>query len=282
MAIMWSPKCACTSIVDYASHCNFDYNKDEIVKRDYSTQKSTSNHRKALNEHNFKMGFQQVSELVKSGECESIAISTRDPASRLSSAFVNKFLVSHGKPKYPDRIFSENSLWPRRLVEQCAEIRYPGIPIPKAQGKNVDICLAQLFMYITDERVELDNINSHFAPQLIHKSSFQNLKKLMSCTQLFWIRTEHFADDLSFINHSLEVPNYIPPRTNESSLPTGWTKSSEVKNAFSQISELTESKIVPSREVTVKLIEDNKIRFENKWSLDLRLMKYLNRNSKHS
>ena len=212
------------------------------------------------------MTLRQVATLVKKKTCKSIVVATRNIASRFNSAYINKYLTKYGKP-----IDTHKFSFPKTLAMDAAQYDYDGIVKPTFRDGCPDICLAQLFMYISDHRVELKNVNAHFTPQVINENELKLLADTLYEAETYQLRVEHFSQDLQFINTSLETCGYIPPRSNESTLPPNWSKCDDLQCAFKQSSELKRLGIIPSPKVTSQIMESNKSRYLNTWKSDIEL-----------
>lgn len=270
LSVMWSPKCACTSVVEYVSHYNF-HNCSE-----YSEQK-----RRLLADTGFNLNINNLKDLINKGECQHLAVSTRDPIKRITSAFLNKFLYRYGKPVYPNAIAAATP-WPAEFVKQCAVHTYSDIPPAICQSGNIDICLARVITFLSSNSTNLAKVNSHFRPQIINKNQLNFIKEISKKVSTYWIRTEKFSSDLEFLNNQLSVPAYVPDRANESSLPKGWTTSEKAEDTYKQISELTKMKLSITSKSTEQLIESNNLPFKEKWDFDYKLLSFLKKNAIYS
>jgi hypothetical protein len=83
LVIFWSPKCACTAVVDWFFNIQgFD---DRPQKRNW------------LAESGYLYSYKQAMHLVNDLEYKSVQF-TRDPYGRAVSAYLNKFYIYQNKP----------------------------------------------------------------------------------------------------------------------------------------------------------------------------------------
>lgn len=257
LLIAWSPKCACTSIARWAAELNG------------LEQDNQNNHacRLALRTEGYKLNISAAIN-APTGARESIAIAYRNPLARLVSAFVNKFVISNGKPIQPVNLHARN-LFPIKHIIQSSTTSYKGINSPSysIDPPTANISLAHFLSYIADESIPLDSLNPHFRPQLISLSSLRQLLHLMDKRFVFPLKTERFVDDLTRINTFIGA-DYIPPKSNESSLPSGWIRTDDIRAAFMSSKELINERVVPSISAASSFLEKGNITLSERFCHD--------------
>lgn len=257
LLIAWSPKCACTSIARWATELNgLERNNQNNHAR-----------RVVLRTEGCKVNISAAVNAPME-TWESIAIAYRNPLGRLVSAFVNKFLISNGKPVKPANLHARN-LFPVRHIIQSSTSSYEGIKDPSysIDPPTANISLAHFLSYITDESVPLDLLNPHFRPQIINRPSLQQLLRLMEKRFVFPLKTERFVNDLARINAFIGS-DYIPPRSNESALPNGWIRTDDVDATFLSTEELLSERIVPTVAAASSFLEKRNISLSERFCHD--------------
>ena len=234
--ITWSQKCACTALSRWIRHS---------FHEGASCPKGTSMRTYlAKTGYNFK-DINKLKPLISSerSEINKVIISYRDPASRITSSFINKFHV------YEDRtIFDGNKKIQSFAKEFSAKVtkdlnRHHGIIRPEG-----DFSLREMILFLWERKCNgrLSDVNPHFTPQLL---SNKELNVIKSCSnraiRLFPLKVELLQNDLQIINNTLDI-HYIPPRMNSTSTPgQDWSFSDSAELIDLPLSKLYEYKIIP-------------------------------------
>ena len=234
--VSWSQKCACTAISRWIKR-SFDEGRD--------CPKT-----KSMRAYLAKAGLQykdpsQLKELT-SGEqpaANKIIISYRDPASRITSTFVNKFHVYENRPIFDGtkKIQKFSKKFSTDLSEDLNRHK-------DTRREKGDFSLREmiLFLWKLKRRGSLDSVDPHFKPQLLDKNQLDSIK---SCsgqhTRLFPLKVESLNSDLKYINDELDF-NYFPPYINSTSLPTDeWSFSNSAELVDIPLSKLYADKVIP-------------------------------------
>jgi len=202
LVIGWSPKCACTAATDWI--VNGILRPQTPVKKEmaYLIQEGFALQESAkATSLIFDKGFKPV-------------IFTRDPAARIVSAYINKFICRNGRPlRYPKKFEQFAITFINRLYKQN-----------NYEGVYKGITFVEFLNYIDFCMSKQKKINHHWTPQVSGLTS--EFMELIASNQCLVVRQESFEHDLKNINTTLGF-NYIPGPRNVSLWPKGWPLASQ-------------------------------------------------------
>ncbi len=254
-ALTWSPKCACTTvsglIAQYVSKPG-EFGKETKRLRPYLQKKGV----------NIK-GHKKMENLFDEQKLDRFAVMTRDPLSRLVSAFTNKFLIRFNKKNKLLEIARRGKYeaFSLKFIKDCAEsgISLHGkIPLVMDSGVN-DFSLAYFLHYINHEDVNIISIDDHFSPQIKTKSTLQLYSRIRDSVNEFKIiRVESLNSDLQELEKMLDF-KFTQIHRNKSPLPEGWQKSDDPAIVELSTKELTENKQMPTRKALHSYLQLNGI-----------------------
>lgn len=197
LVIGWSPKCACTAICDWLVH--------GVIK----PASFTGTSRIYLEKNGYLASPKKATALILEHGFKSIFF-TRDPANRIVSAFINKFIVRSGKAlRTPDRF--EN--FATMLIDDLYKLN-------NYTGDYKGISFLEFITYI--DRILLEkqkHLNAHWSPQVEGLS--EELKQRIQAGKCFMVKQESFQHDLKNVNFALGF-DYLPPHLNVSDWPRLW------------------------------------------------------------
>ena len=221
-----------------------------------------------------KANMKQLSK-ISMADSENIAIAYRDPLPRMVSAFANKFLIARGAVKSPE-LLVKNGKFPIDHIMKSSMYSYEGIQTPcTSQDPPIaNISLAHFLAYVTDPAVPAASINPHFRPQLLSQKDLDDLLGLMDQRSVFPLRVERFASDLHKINMAVES-NFMPERSNESSLPSGWLGSDDIDSVFMDIEQLSHERIVPTAVAAQAFLDSRNASIFSRFQFDFKLFDVL-------
>ena len=199
LVICWSPKCACTAICDWLVN--------GVIKPPTPIK---GNNRLFLRDNGY---FQQANTALPYIFDHGFTpiLFTRNPLSRLESAFLSKFVFGKNKP-----IASAENLEQFTLNTINAYYGHIGY-----SGEYRGIALLELLDYVADciKNNRLDLIDHHWAPQTL--ALVDETYALMKGKR-FLVKQENFYHDLKNINCALGL-TYLPPHLNKTMQPADWT-----------------------------------------------------------
>ena len=272
LAIVWSQKCACGAIASWTKQAirpidDFDNSPDPIFG---------ANARLNLQHRGYNFHLYNLNALTKLNLVNAVAVATRDPLSRMRSAFLNKFLIYRKKEirKFSKlELFSQNFL---KLAEKTPLQVLPNSIQFMEKNNSFVISMASFIEAIAvEEQIRL--IDGHFKPQLTEKRHLETISKLDNKIPIFPLRTEFLSDDFMELNKFLGL-DYVPPKDNVSDLPEGWRYSDLSESVAMSNQDLIRSKIVPTKNALQKWIETNtevKNSFLKRFKWDYQLREYL-------
>ena len=207
IVVLWSPKCACTSVVDWFYTGVLQLDK-KISKRVFLTE----NH--LATAHQAKL-------YCENDGYKSVAV-VRNPTSRSSSAYLNKFLYRNGKP-----ISGYDGLetLSQTLYTQFKE--YDNIETEEYVG----LSFYDYLRFIKHIQKTHKKINDHWNIQFSENMEFD-----------FLVKVEDFNTQLASVNDKLGISDYIPRRLNSTGNPG--------------LDDLGEHEVV-DKTSSVKLLNDN-------------------------
>lgn len=230
LVVLWSPKCACTAVVEWFLHIA-------------QIQTSARNKRWWLAENGYLYTYRQTRHLVEDLGYTSVQF-TRDPYSRSVSAFVSKFCVYKGKPltQIDDlEPFSKKFIQSYEAEQDDNAVLFRGLSF---------IAYLQHVQRLMEEHNVIDR---HWDTQLPRDVAFRLKPDYI-------VRTEHFETDLQYVNSSLGFPDYIPEKRNATAWPEGFSVVEGDEAATNSLSILRNKKILQNdnllNKTSMKLIRD--------------------------
>ena len=233
--VLWSQKCACTALSRWIKHC-FDEAED--------CPKGTSA-RTYIADKGFNFSDLQNLKAFLSGDkptAKTMIVSYRDPASRITSSFVNKFHV------YENRTIFDGGKKMQGFSRQFAKDLKQELQSAKhLKRKMGDFSLRDMIIYLHQKRSELHTINDHFTPPIDQQDHLDIIKAACQdkATSIFPLRVEKLSQDLKKINRHIHQ-KFVPRHLNNTELPgPEWSLSESADLVASPISSLFENKIIP-------------------------------------
>lgn len=234
--VTWSQKCACTSLSRWIKYS---------FKEGQQCPKATSMRTYLAKEgHNHKdINKLKLFTCKKSPKVNTIIVSYRDPASRITSSFVNKFHIYENRTIFDGK--KKVQTFAKEFSDKITPSLYRNHGTRREHG---DFSLRDMILFLWECKQSggLREVNPHFTPQLLSK---KQLNAITSCDnngiRLFPLKVESFQDDLIAINKVLDI-NYTPPYTNSTSLPDqDWAFSDSADLVDLPLSKLYADKVIP-------------------------------------
>ena len=216
-----------------------------------------------LNEqgYNYK-SFNKIKDLLSQNTpVEHLIVSHRDPIKRMTSSFVNKFLIRGKKGLILP--FNQNKLegFAIKFLDKFHDISLKTCNQADSKSpKDTAIMRFSLESFIATaihKSINRKKLNGHFAPQIINKSQWETYESLVSAsTNVYPLRVENFDSDLGKINRSMGLENFLPDKKNSTNLPDSqWQFSSGIQASRAKIQELCEQKIIPKSSSLEQLLD---------------------------
>ena len=232
--VLWSQKCACTSLSRWIRH-SFEEAKTCAKGTSARTHLANTGH-----------DFKDINNLrsLTCGErpvANKIVVSYRDPASRITSSFVNKFHV------YENRTIFDGQKKIQGFSRKFGEALTQDLRQTKgAKRKPGDFSLKEMILFLYRHRDGLDAINAHFTPQLHSKAQLQAIQSSdRAKIQIFPLRVENLRNDLKTINQRLKL-RYLPASMNSTATPgDDWVFSESAELVDWPVSHLFREKVIP-------------------------------------
>lgn len=272
LAILWSPKCACGAIGNWAKAAISDFddfhaNPDPVFGADA---------RFNLNRRGYNLNLYNLKALIKANSVKIVGVSTRDPVSRMRSAFINKFLI-HRRNVLRNfsqlEIFSKDFIRHTRRTPLATTAR--AIKINKANDMFT-ISLASFIEAAAIEK-EIRFIDSHFKPQLLERNHLETITSIDRNIAILPLRTEHLKEDLSALNKITGI-DYLPAKDNASELPDGWNISESESSVCMKNKDLIKNRIIPSLQALKSWLKTNsqvEQVFTDRFAWDYKLREFL-------
>ena len=205
--------------------------------------------------HNFK-DINKLKSLTTTEQpkANKIIISYRDPASRITSSFINKFHVYENRTIFDGKKKIQG--FSKELATAITQSINQKYERPRNEG---DFSLREMILFLWECKVNgsLEAINPHFTPQLISKKYLDVIKLCGTSTRLFPLKVESLRDDLEFINNALSF-SYIPPHMNSTSKPgKKWSFSDSADLVDLPLSKLYAKKVIPKSNSLRKALEQD-------------------------
>ena len=166
--VLWSQKCACTSLSRWIRH---SFEEAKTCAKGTSTRTHL-----AYTGHDFK-DINNLQSLTY-GErpvANKIVVSYRDPASRITSSFVNKFHIYENRNIFDGQKKIQG--FSRKFGEALTQDLRQATGVKRKPG---DFSLKEMILFLYRHRDGLDSINAHFTPQL---HSQAQLKAIQAATE---------------------------------------------------------------------------------------------------
>lgn len=278
--ILWSEKCACSSLVYWIEH-NFQ-----------ELSQCSGKPRAYLNKEGYN--YNQLSEaselLSNSNAIEHLIVSHRDPVKRMTSSFVNKFLIrgeqGHVLPLVPQKLqrFSKEFLETFDSLQRKNKKNGRGQKRKKRKTNHDSIImrlsLKKFLSTITHPTTDRDALNGHFSPQITNQNQWDDYTKIVEASKAVHpLRVESFDRDLELINQSMGFDNFLPEKKNSTRLPSEeWTFSEQAETSVFTLAELCNMKTVPKGASLQKLLTTKsnlESRFKNTFKFDYQLAQKL-------
>lgn len=179
IVVFWSPKSACTSIVDW-----FYYG---ILKLD------TQSHRREFLTEHYLSTVPQAKLYCDNDGYKSVAF-VRNPISRSASAYLNKFLY---RKKKPIQEYNNLETFSQVLYDQFKEYDYI------ETEEYVGLSFYDYLRFVNHMQKNKEEINDHWNIQYSENLKFD-----------FLVKVEDFNTQLASVNDKLGITNYIPKKLN--------------------------------------------------------------------
>lgn len=196
LVAFWSPKCACTSVVDWFFAVNGFADRSEK--------------RKWLAENGFLYNYRQARHLVLDLDYRSVQF-TRDPHGRAISAYLNKFYIYKNKP-----LRELNSLedFSQKFINSYNS--YKGMSTHTLHGLSFIDYLEFVEYLISKNKV----INHHWDTQLPRDVSVRTKPS-------YFVKQENFGEDLTKVNSAFGFESFIPRNKNKTEYPANYVNSED-------------------------------------------------------
>lgn len=279
--ILWSEKCACSSLVYWIEHNFQELSQCPGKPRAYLNKEG----------YNYNQLGEASEFLANNAAIEHLIVSHRDPIKRMASSFVNKFLIrgeqGHILPLVPQKLqrFSKDFLETFDSLQRKNRKKNRTQKSRKRKTNHASIImklsLKKFVSTITHPTTDRDALNGHFSPQITNQSQWDDYSKIVDASKAVYpLRVESFDQDLERINQSMGLDNFLPEKKNSTRLPNeDWTFSEQVETSVFNLAELCEMKTVPKGASLHKLLRsksnlDN--RFKDTFQFDYQLAQHLN------
>jgi hypothetical protein len=272
LAILWSPKCACGAIGNWAKAAIQEFEDFTIDADPHFGADARFN----LNRRGYNFNLYNLKALIKTGNVNIVAISVRDPISRMHSAFINKFLIHQGNVLQK---FSNLELFAKDFIKLASQKSQKGQRKPiklRKRNDTFNISLAEFIKAIITEK-EIRLIDGHFKPQLLEQAHLETITEIKDSISILPLRTENLADDLNILNSKVGF-SYLPKKDNVSEIPPGWEATDSYDSATMNNSDLIKQCMMPTRKALGQWLEENPEvleRFRIRFKYDYELMDYL-------
>ena len=194
LVVFWSPKCACTAVVDW--FCKIHGLSDIPQKR------------KWLVDNGYLYNYRQSLHLVNDLGYKSVQF-TRDPYGRAVSAFLNKFYIYQNKPLVE---MKQLEMFSREFVTSYNS------HINSVKNVFLGFSFIEYLQFVEYLMTKRNVINHHWDTQLP--------RDVESRTRpTYIVKQESFNDDLGKVNTELCFESYVPQKKNKTDAPSGFINS---------------------------------------------------------
>ena len=249
LAVFWSPKCACSSIVIWLKK----YIELNCEESNIKLNNLKNDPRFWLNQKGYNYPKWQNIIPLANNHISHFVFLTRNPYSRIVSSFLNKFIVYKGKTlKNIDQL----EPFARNFIVKYSNSNLENKPSIDKEG-NFSISLFE-FIDIIDKTKELLNLNDHFRPQITSQIEFNTITQLLDSKHIsekIIIKTENFSKDITKLNQSINF-NFVPPKVN-STMKKGWELINDQEVINLKNTELINKKLMPTKNALLSFIRNN-------------------------
>jgi len=198
LAVGWSPKCACTAVCDWLVR--------GVIKPETPVKAGARDY---LRDNGFLRTQEEAVSLILNDGFKPVLF-VRNPATRLASGFIDKFVCRRGEPLiYPINY--------EKLVINTITACYEA---SQYSGDYKGLSFVDLLDYIDFSMSAGHPLDHHWAPQATGLS--EPLKSHLLAGNCFVVKQESFQHDLKNVNFALGL-TYVPPQINTTRLPKQWT-----------------------------------------------------------
>lgn len=181
LVVFWSPKCGCTSVVNW-------FYTNLLGLPDLRLPKQRIFLRK------YQKSYESAILLCKEKKYKSVAF-VRNPISRSASAYINKFLYRRKKPILD---FKNLELFSKSFYNKY--LKYRKIKT----SEYIGISFREYLEFILNCKETNKILDYHFDTQTTSEFIIPD----------FYVRLENFSKDLSYVNKEFGLSDYIPPVLN--------------------------------------------------------------------
>ena len=277
--ILWSEKCACTSLVQWIKN-NFEELSECQGKPRSFLNKNRYNYNSLHESKQFHLDNIPVDHLI---------ISHRDPIKRMASSFVSKFLMrgdpAHILPLKPKKLqrFSKEFLEIHHSLDNLKKqrvIKHNKIRRFNLEATLFNLSLKKFITTLVNPMNDLVALNSHFSPQIINQEQWTDFMRIVDhAKRVYPLRVETFNQDLLKINQCIGFDNHQIEKKNATCLPNDqWKFSDEAETSTYKTAKLCSLKLVPNGTSLQRLLESNSslyLKFKDTFKYDYQLSQYL-------
>ena len=279
--ILWAEKCACTSLVYWIDH-NFEELSECTDKpRAYLGKEGYGNY-----------NFIDAEELLLNKvPIDHLIVSYRDPIKRMTSSFVNKFLIRGERGLVLPENTKQLQKFSRNFLETFIALPSKKQDESESEGRKIKrinytkaikkLSLKKFILTISHPTIDRNNLNGHFSPQLINEKQWDLYARIAKYSKAVYpLRVENFNQDLERINQSMGFDNFLPEKKNSTRLPSEeWTFSEQAEASIFNLAELCNMKTVPKGESLQQLLKSKsnlRNKFQDTFKFDYQLSEQLN------
>lgn len=214
LVVGWSEKCACTTVCDWLVN--------GVIQLDGPLKKKQ---REYLTDNNYLRSPKEALAMVNNKGFTPILF-TRNPFTRMESAFLSKFVYRGGKPLNNESLLEPFAL---KAAKDC-------YAISGYDGEYKGVSLVELLNYVKHNISKNKRVDGHWAPQILNnqisfneKGQFTNLKEQLAEIlngRRFLVRQESFNHDIKNVNSALGF-SYVPAYKNATTAPPEWGKAQQ-------------------------------------------------------
>lgn len=181
LVVFWSPKCGCTSAVTWFYTNLLGQHSLQISKQRLFLRK-------------YQKSYESAILLCREKKYKSVGF-VRNPISRSTSAYINKFLYRGKKPILD---FKNLEHFSKRFYNKY--LKYRKIKT----SEYIGISFREYLEFILNCKETNKILDDHFDTQTTSKFIIPD----------FYVRLENFSKDLSYVNTEFGLSDYIPPVLN--------------------------------------------------------------------
>ena len=251
--ILWSEKCACSSLVRWIEHHFHELAQCSGKPKIY------------LNKNGYKYkSLSETEELLSHNTpIDHFIVSHRDPIKRMTSSFVNKFLTRGKNGVLLPLNTSKLEGFSFKFLEifESLFLNKSELNVNKKNQKDYNsiignLSLEKFIQTITHKSIDCESINGHFSPQIVnhnHWTQYINIAK--TARAIYPLRVEKFNQDLSIINQRMGLEEYLPEKKNSTKLPSNeWNFSDKHIASELNLRELCNMRMIPKSASLAQLL----------------------------